>query len=192
MRLASSPFVPEQMQAISIKQYATPINFVLFQVGWFACVWGAGVNFNYLGPGVVAILVPLQIYFLTSRFTGEMIFAAICGVSGFFLETIMIISNVYLPVNQPDVLFCPPWMAALWFNFSMLVSISLAWLKEKYFLAAFLGGLAGPVAYWGGEKLNAIIVADVFWEGYAPLSLLWAISLPGLICIHSLLVIRKK
>jgi len=83
-------------------------------------------------------------------------------------------------------------MAALWFNFAMLVSISLAWLKGKYLLAAVLGGLAGPVAYWGGEKLGALAIADAFARGYVPLVLLWAVALPALIYIHNRMTFQKK
>jgi hypothetical protein len=75
-------------------------------------------------------------------------------------------------------------MAALWFNFALLVSISLAWLKGKYLVALILGGLFGPLAYWGGEKLGALTVADAFWQGYFPLAVLWAFVLPCLIFIH--------
>jgi branched-subunit amino acid transport protein len=82
-------------------------------------------------------------------------------------------------------------MAALWFNFAMLVSISLSWLKGKHLLAVILGGLFGPVAYWGGEKLGAITVADTFWTGYFPLALLWALVLPFLVHTHNRLTNRN-
>ena len=84
-----------------------------------------------------------------------------------------------------DMQICPPWMAALWFNFAMLVSISLSWLKGRYLLAAILGGLTGPIAYWGGEKLGAITIATPFEQGYVPLALIWALALPCLIYIYT-------
>jgi hypothetical protein len=74
----------------------------------------------------------------------------------------------------------------------MLVSISLAWLKGKYLLAAIIGGLLGPVAYWGGEKLGALTVADVSLRGYVVLALIWSLALPLLIYLHSRLAASNK
>jgi hypothetical protein len=82
-------------------------------------------------------------------------------------------------------------MAALWFNFAMLVSISLTWLKGKYTAAAILGGLAGPVAYWGGEKLGALTLAPDLLTGYLPLAVAWTLALPLLISLHSRLTVTK-
>ena len=97
----------------------------------------------------------------------------------------MIVANVYTPVDRGWGQVSPPWMAALWFNFALLVSISLAWLKGKYAAAALLGGLAGPVAYWGGEKLGALTVAATFGRGYLILALMWALALPLLVFLHN-------
>ena len=177
---------------MSIKKLSTPINFVLFQACWFACVWGGANNYGWLGPVLVAITVPLQVYFITENHKAETFFVIISGLSGFVLETILILAGVYFLAGQSNLQICPPWMAALWFNFAMLVSISLVWLKEKYLLAAILGGLAGPVAYWGGEKLGAITVADAFMRGYVPLMLLWAIALPCFVYVHSRMALQKQ
>lgn len=176
---------------MEVKKFSTPINFVLFQACWFACVWGAANSYNWLGPTLVVLAVPLQVFLLTDRSNEEIHFIIICGLSGFLLETILILGGVYTPIGQ-KLQICPPWMAALWFNFAMLVSISLAWLKGKYLLAAVLGGLAGPVAYWGGEKLGALAIADAFARGYVPLVLLWAVALPALIYIHNRMTLQKK
>lgn len=177
---------------MSIKKLSTPINFIFFQVCWFACVWGAANNYGWLGPVLVAMTIPPQVYFLTEHNKAETMFVFICGISGFFLETIMILGGVYVPEGQLNLQICPPWMAALWFNMAMLISISLSWLKGKYLLAAILGGFAGPFAYWGGEKLGAITVADAFMRGYVPLVVLWATVLPVLVYIHSRMTVQEE
>ena len=169
---------------MGIKKYSTPVNFIIFQACWFACVIGAAKNLGWLGPLMVFITVPLQIHLLTENHRAEIYFAIICGISGFLLETLMIVASAYTPVDQGWGQVCPPWMAALWFNFALLVSISLAWLKGKYAAAAILGGLAGPVAYWGGEKLGALTVAETFSRGYMILAVMWAIALPMLVYLH--------
>ena len=47
-------------------RYATPVNFISFQVCWFASVLGAANNISWLGPLLVGITVPLQIYLVIS------------------------------------------------------------------------------------------------------------------------------
>jgi hypothetical protein len=173
-------------------RYATPVNFISFQVCWFASVLGAANNIGWLGPLLVGITVPLQIYLLTEDHKAEILFVAVSGIAGFLGETLMIVGSVYTPVGSSELAICPPWMAALWFNFAMLVSISLAWLKGKYLLAAIIGGLLGPVAYWGGEKLGALTVADVSLRGYVVLALIWSLALPLLIYLHSRLAASNK
>jgi hypothetical protein len=171
------------------EKFTVPINFIAFQVCWFSCVMGAANDLSWLGPLLVAITVPLQITILTVQRKAETLFVLFSGVLGFFLETTLIAASAYTPIDQSWSMISPPWMTALWFNFAMLVSISLSWLKGKYLLAGILGALFGPVAYWGGEKLGAITVAEVFWHGYLPLALLWALVLPSLIAIHRRLTI---
>ncbi|MDX1777216.1 MAG: DUF2878 domain-containing protein [Desulfobulbales bacterium] len=168
-----------------LRKYSTPINFILFQVCWFACVVGAAYELGWLGPLLVTAAVPLQILLLTEHRKSEALFVVICGLAGFVLESLLIAGNIYAPVNPVWGRFSPPWMTALWFNFAMLTSISLAWLKGKYLLAAVLGGIFGPLAYWGGEKLGAIILNSAFVQGYLPLALVWALALPCLIYIHT-------
>jgi hypothetical protein len=177
---------------MEIKKYSTPANFIIFQVCWFACVIGAANNLGWLGPLLVLITVPLQIHLLTENHRAEIFFVIICSISGFFLETLMIIANVYTPVDQGWGQVCPPWMAALWFNFALLVSISLAWLKDKYTAATILGAVAGPVAYWGGEKLGALTVAATFRSGYLILAVVWALALPLLIYLHDRLTSARR
>lgn len=170
---------------MGLKRFATPINFVLFQAAWFGCVLGAANNYQWLGPVLVFVLVPLQIYFLTEHPGIESLFVLMCGLLGFSLETILIMAGVYIPAGSGNVPICPPWMAALWINFGLLVSISLSWLKGKYLLAAILGGVAGPLAWWGGEKLDALTVADDFVLGYLPLAIIWAVVVPVLLHVHA-------
>ena len=177
---------------MGIKKYSTPVNFIIFQTCWFACVMGAANNLRWLGPLLVLLTVPLQIHLLTENHRKEILFVITCGIFGTLLETLMIVANVYTPVDQGWGQVCPPWMAALWFNFALLVSISLTWLKGKYAAATLLGGLAGPVAYWGGEKLGALTVTAAFSRGYVILAIMWALTLPLLVYLHVRLTGAKR
>lgn len=168
-----------------IRKYSVPINFILFELCWFGSVLGAAHHIGWLGPLLVSVLIPAQIYWLTEKYKAELFFVLLCGFIGFILETVLINLGVYTPLGSEGVQICPPWMVALWVNFGMLVSLSLSWLKGKYFLAALLGGVAGPLAWWGGQKLDALTMADTFTRGYLPLGFAWAVMLPFLVYLYS-------
>jgi len=167
---------------MDLRSFSTPINFITFQLCWFGCVLGAANGMDWMGPLLVLITVPLQVHFLTFNHSAEFFFVLVCGACGFVIETLMIIGGVYVPIGGESI--SPLWMTALWFNFGPLVSLSLSWLKRKYWLAAILGGLAGPVAYWGGDKLGALTLVEVFTRGYLPLVLIWTLVLPFLVYMH--------
>ena len=171
---------------------STPVNFVLFQICWFGSVLGAANRIGWVGPFLVLMAIPPQIFWFTKEYKAEASFIVLCGLLGFCLETILIGFGVYVPVGKGNLPVCPPWMVGLWVNFGMLVSLSLSWLKGKYLLAFILGGFAGPLAWWGGEKLGALIVAAEFIKGYIPLGFVWAAVLPALIYLHSRLVVTEE
>ena len=171
---------------------STLTNFILFQTCWFATVWGAANDYRWLGPLLVTITVPLQLYLFTEHHKAETLFVLTCGITGFTLESILILGRVYLPVEQIALPLCPPWMVGLWFNLAMLISLSLGWLKGKHLLAALLGAIAGPLAYWGGDQLHALKVAPFFWQGYFPLALTWALTLPLLLHTHHRMTLKQE
>lgn len=174
---------------MDLRRFSTPINFITFQLCWFGCVLGAANGMGWLGPMLVLVTFPLQVHFLTVNRRAEYFFVLLGGACGFVLETLMIQGGVYVPFGGGKI--SPLWMTALWFNFGPLVILSLSWLRGKYWLAGILGGLAGPVAYWGGEKLGALTVAEEFTRGYIPLAFMWTVILPLLVYLHARLAEAK-
>ena len=174
---------------MELRKFSTLINLVTFELCWFGCVLGAAKGLGWLGPLFVLITVPLQVHFLTVNHKAEYLFVLLCGAGGFIVETLMILGGVYIPVGGGKM--SPLWMTALWFNFGPLVSLSLSWLKGKYWLAAILGGLAGPLAYWGGDKLGALTLAGDFNRGYLPLGIMWIVALPLLVFIRNKIISFK-
>jgi hypothetical protein len=59
------------------------INFLFYQIGWFACVLGAGYNWPWLGASIGISLVFAHMMLTTDRPNqARLLFAALCvGVS---------------------------------------------------------------------------------------------------------------
>ena len=71
----------------------------------------------------------------------------------------------------------------LWVNFATLINVSLNWLHGKYLLAAILGAVGGPLAYWAGDRLGAIEIAQPLVVPLLAIGLAWGMVTPGLFWI---------
>jgi len=70
----------------------------------------------------------------------------------------------------------------MWALFATTINHSMAWLKNRYFLALLLGAVFGPLAFIAGESLGAV----VFLDRTMALTLLaagWAVLMPLLLLL---------
>jgi hypothetical protein len=75
---------------------------------------------------------------------------------------------------------------ALWANFSLIVDVPLRWLQQHLAIAAVFGGLFGPAAYVGGQRLGAIQIAEPAAFNIAVLAVAWAFGLALLMLLARL------
>lgn len=154
------------------------INFVLFQLGWFACVLSSAAHQPWLGALVaVAVLAwhlaranapRLELYLLlVAMFIGAVWDSVL--VWGALLDYS---SGVLLPNTAPY------WIVIMWALFASTLNLSLGWLKKRYFVAVVLGAVAGPLAYYAGanfgalsfvNQTNALIALAIGWAIFTPL-----------------------
>lgn len=139
----------------------TIVNLIAFQCCWFASVLGGAAGMPWLGPLFAALWLPLHI-----RATGafmivetKLIFTA--GVLGYLLDSVVVLSGgMSFPaqalLGAPTTL----WMVTLWLGFAATLRHALGWIRGRYLLAALLGAIAGPFAYWSGAKLGAVVLTD--------------------------------
>ena len=150
-------------------------NFILFQLGWFACVLGAANGLPWAGP---AFAIPLAAYHLkvSRRPTSTLWLLILVTASGALVDGLLTASGV---LNFEDSWLAigpvPVWMVALWLMFATTLESSLGWLQGRPFLGLILGAIVGPLAYMGGEQLGAITLGpEIYW-----ISLEWGLLLPA-------------
>lgn len=156
-------------------------NFLAFQAGWFACLLGAANGNYWLGPMAITGVFVLNLY-LTGEYIRETVIGLIFIAVGFAVDTQLTFFGVYTP--QENILpspFSPPWLMAMWLNLATIFNVSLRWMHGKYRLAALLGGLGGPLSYYGGGSLGALayndplafnlLVSAAVWTAITPLLL---------------------
>ena len=152
------------------------INYLGFQIGWFACVAGAGRGLFYLGPSVCVALLSAHLYFAADRTLEAMRLLAVC-VFGLTLEIAGVLFGCYAYAGSEALI--PLWVVALWLLFAATLNSSMSWLSARPVLAAVLGAIAGPLSFRAGVSLSAAEYLVNPAAATVVLSGLWALALPG-------------
>ncbi|MGH8477388.1 MAG: DUF2878 domain-containing protein [Methylococcales bacterium] len=154
-------------------------NFILFQLGWLACVLGGAHGRPWLG--IVVSLAILSWHFWRAQSAWlEARLLLVVALSGGMLDQLMLSLKLlgYPAANWPGQLL-PAWMWMLWMLFATTLNVNLRWLRKRPLLGAMLGFAGGPLAYLGASRLGAIQLLQ------GPISLMaiglvWAVAMPGM------------
>lgn len=158
-------------------------NFAAFQVGWFSCVLGAAHGIPWLGAFVSIAVVAWHLARAAAP-RSELTLILLAGLIGLVLDSIPVASGLihYTSGNLvPGA--APYWIIAMWLIFATTLNVTFRWLKRRWLLAALLGAVAGPLAYYGGAALGAaefpasgplgaMLAIGIIWASAMPL-LMW-------------------
>ena len=164
------------------------VNFIAFQIGWFAAVLGAGHGMPWLGVVIIPLVLLLDLV-LSADWRQELIVALAAAVMGFAVDTGLVAAGVFAPV--PFLVphpFSPPWMVMLWVNQATTLNSCQAWLRGRYLAGAVFGAVGGPLAYLSGAKLGAASLPSS--SGLVILGITWAAAFPALLAVAEL--VRRR
>ena len=153
------------------------LNFIAFQVGWFACVLGAANGMPWTGP--VVVLAVLALHLWRARRPGPELKLALAamGLGAAFDSALLATGWVAYPSGLWLPGLAPYWIIAMWGLFATTVNVSLRWLRDRTALAVALGAIGGPLSYLAGERLGGIeLVAPA--GALALLAVGWAVAMP--------------
>ncbi len=156
------------------------INFVAFQVGWFACVLGAANDMPVLGliaaAGVIALHLVLVVRPLQELW---LIFFAVS--IGLVFDSVLVTCGwLRYPNGMLAPGLAPYWILAMWAMFATTLNMSMDWMRGRAFLAVLMGAVFGPLSYQAGARLGGLeFVQPVF--ALIALSFGWAIIMPLLL-----------
>ena len=159
------------------------INFVLFQLGWFACVLGAAHGRPWVGVLSVVCIAAwhLSRARLPRRELLLLALAAACGL--LFDSALSLLGLAHFTSGVVVAGFAPLWMIALWVLFATTLNVTLRWLHGRSARAAARGCVGGALAYYSGVRLGAmsltplataLAVVAVGWSLLTPLLLVAA------------------
>lgn len=153
------------------------LNFIAFQLGWFACVLGAANGLPWLGPIVVLAAVGLHLA-RALRPLPELRLVVYAMLLGLGVDSLLLAtgwlsypSGMWLPG------LAPYWIVAMWGLFATTLNLSLGWLRGRPLLAAVTGAVGGPLSYLAGQKLGGI---ELLAPGPAliALAVAWGVAMP--------------
>ncbi|WP_455208746.1 DUF2878 domain-containing protein [Kaarinaea lacus] len=132
------------------------INFVLFQLGWFACVIGAARQLEWLAVLSIVLIIAIHLFLVKDRMR-ELQLILTAGMLGLVLDSALISLGVFTPASNLGLHnIAPLWLISLWMLFGITLNHSLRWLQQRYIIAALMGFVFAPLAYWAGQRLGAL------------------------------------
>lgn len=150
------------------------VNAGLFQLGWFACVFGA--QRPWLLLVTVACLLVHLLWLAPTR--SEVRLVALTALAGWVLDSALL--NLGLFDFGGDSRFAPLWLALLWALFATTLRHCLAWTARPWWRASLLGAFGGALSYLAGAELADVGLPLGLWPSLLALGLIWAAVLPTL------------
>ena len=165
------------------------VNVVLYQIGWFAIVLGAAHGRPWLGSGVALALVAIHLILAHGRLRQvSLIFVA--AIVGLGLDSLQLSLGIFrFPSGMVVDWLAPPWDVVLWMQFATILPFCLIWLSRRYVLSSVLGLVGGPLAFYTGEQLGAVLFLPPRAVHFMLLGLVWAMAFPTLVWLSDRLVV---
>ena len=151
------------------------INAVLFQAGWFACVFGG----NNVAMVATALILFVHLTWIGS-WNKEKQLLAITFLLGCTIDSFLGNLNILQFSTHPDDTgrLLPIWLACLWLLFATTLRHSLDWSRNYRLLGALLGFFGGPLSYFAGSELANVTLAQPTWQTLGILAIIWSINIP--------------
>ncbi len=154
------------------------INAILFQLGWLICV----ISTNTWAVISTSLILIIHFKYIQRTYTEWRIFV-IALLIGFIFDTLLLQADILVTPNEQ--IFQPIWLTCLWALFASTIGHSLAWLRQRIALSAFIGAIFGPLAYKSGAYLVGIQLDLSVLLHLITLSLGWAIIFPVLLLFYT-------
>jgi hypothetical protein len=166
------------------------INYFGFSIVWICCVYSGAQGVTALALIPTLIFLYLHFMIVTDHLKEEIQLILIAILMGLIVDSSFSFFGIVSYNGNISSIphLAPIWILCMWAGFSAQINHAMNRLRGKYLLVGFYGLLA-PLAYMGGEKINAASITngDI---NYAIISISWAISLIILFKISAYLMAK--
>lgn len=154
---------------------------VAHQVGWWACVLWMG----WTGPVVMLAFLALHLRLTRSAWRPEVALIAGSTVIGIAVDNALFAAGAVSYEGTILVGFTPLWLVSIWAGFGATLRHCQAVFVQSPRVALLTGCLGGPAAYWGGERLDRMVIGEP--AGWVAVSVTWTAALLALQWLSSTL-----
>ena len=157
------------------------INILAYDAAWLGATLAAAAGQGMLAALACVAAVALHIV-LSSHRRAECRLLVIAALVGLLGEALLLATGMAHYTAPGPIVWLPPlWLVCLWMAFATLLNVSLTWLRGSWALAALVGFVSGPIAYYGGHRLGGMVLHEPLWQSLSAVGMLWAIALPLLL-----------
>ena len=131
------------------------VDFLAFQVVWFACVMSATVSL----PSLVLLLLATFISVGRAKLDDirpNLANGMACLGLGMIGDNLLAHLGVIHFQPSDTLLPAPVWILCLWFCFGLWLKLLFGWFTSTYTKALVGFSLGGAAAYWAGERLGSL------------------------------------
>jgi len=151
------------------------IQFIVYQLVWFACAFSDVWEMPWIGP----LSALAYLYWVSHDLPVVWRAAAAMGLAGLVCDTtLMHLGFISFDTSLWPGWLSPAWMISLWACFAVPLITSFGWLADKPWLAVLLGGIGGPMAYAGGAELGAMQLSSPNTPALIAIGIAWAVVTP--------------
>jgi hypothetical protein len=166
------------------------VNAAVFQIGWLCCVLAGANHLPWLGT-LTALLIVAWHASRVAHPRSELLLILSAGAIGAIWDSLLVYAGwLQYPSGTLIEGTAPHWIVAMWLLFATTLNVSLRWLKYRPLLAAALGAVAGPAAYFAGYKLGGVQIPELT-TAMTALALGWAVFMPLLMHLSNRLDTTK-
>jgi hypothetical protein len=149
------------------------VNTLLFQLGWFACVFGG----DSLWLLIVAAVLAVHLLWISSWAAEGKLLASVV-IAGSALDSFLLNLGVF-DFGEPRTLI-PLWLACLWLLLATTLNHCLAWTAQPWWRSSLLGAIGAPLSYYGGAQIAGVGLPYGTWQSLLLIGIIWALLMPVL------------
>ena len=162
--------------------YIKIYDLIGFKICWITCAFSTKWGNPYLGPFITLFFILLHLIIVKFKLRDIQIISLSIFI-GFIVDSLFFQFNL---INYEGGILAqfnlsPIWILSMWAGFSITLLYTLNSIKERYFIAALLGFIGGPLSYNAGVQIGSIIINGSI--AYFALALSWGAIVPFLFYI---------
>jgi hypothetical protein len=158
------------------------VNFITFQLGWFAAVLGGAADLAWAGTLVVLGLVALHLLRIPNPRAELILIASVTAIGALWESLLVALGLTWYPHGTLVDGTAPYWIVAMWTLFATTLNVSMRWMRGRAWLAAPAGAVFGPLAFYAGSRMGGVGFPD-FVGAMIALALGWAVLMPLLMLL---------